>query len=149
AGLDLSEDGLVGFAASIFEAATPNAPTNIAYYAQTTPANTSLLIREPANTQVLSTLLPLNASGHAAWTTGTTIVVSGGQTITTSTPVPGQPPNVTFRRFSEPLLTNAGSLIFNASFGADATTNNWNYGLFTTRSGPLTLLARTATQVPG
>jgi hypothetical protein len=147
-GVDLNEGGLVAFAASIFESATPNAPTNIAYFAETVPGTMSLLVREAPTTQNLSTLLPLNATGLSAWSTGTSIVLSSGASITTTTPVPGSP-TAAFRRFTEPALSDGGALIFRASYGTDATTANWTYGLFSTRSGQLALLARTAGPAAG
>jgi hypothetical protein len=151
-GVDLNESGLVAFAASIFEAATPNAPTNIAYFAETAPGTMSLLVREAATTQNLSTLLPLNAAGLSAWSTGTSIVLSSGTSITATTPVPDAPPPpppTLFRRFSEPVLSDGGALVFRASYGVDTTTANWSYGLFSTRSGQLAALARTGGAAAG
>ena len=106
-GVDLNENGLLAFAGSIFESATPNAPENVAYFAESAPGVMNLVVREPAATQNLSTLIPFNASGKIAWSVGTSILSSSGDAISATTPVPNVP-GVAFRRFSSRPSVTAG-----------------------------------------
>jgi hypothetical protein len=141
ASMDLNEAGRVAFTASIFEAATPNAPTNVAYFAET-DAGVSLLVREPAATQVLSTLIPFSGAGQVAWSTGTTIASTFQPSVTTTTPVPGIS-GVVFRKFAEPALGDGGDIVFRAGFAPTPSSVAWRWGLFTLRNGTLATLAAT------
>jgi hypothetical protein len=140
----------IGFATALLEPATPYAATNVAYFAENASHALSLVSREPLNTFLLSTHIPLSSTGSIAWSDGVKVSDASGVLFSSATPAPGAPAGYTFRAFGPVSQNSAGTLAFHATTGnTQVDFNLWVHGIYTAQAGILTPIATVGSPVAG